>query len=520
MSGSFAVGFAAAIALAAPAAAAGAWGSPQVVGAGGSDDGRVAVDAFGNVGAVWSRGARLMIARRPPGGVFSAPKTVAVGLREHESDPAVAILPRGEVAIAWTDRDWRVHARWGRVGGRLGRAQVIGAGIMPQLAVDGRGTFLLTWKGPPGAHPSTVEVAERPLGGRFGARQTLGTTRGRPELEAAVGGHAALLWLPEGGGGDWLAMRSPQGGWGPGERVPVDDPSLSGLGLGIDATGTVFVAGSSFQPGPPFRSALVRREVNGFYHPQESFEADGVIRDLAVEPSGATSFILGRPAGGRREVDLEARVRDAAGVLGSPQFLHDRANVTGMVAGARGGVLAVLAVPGAVKVTEHADTATVFDAPLTLGSGEVYGGTPALAASGAAAVAWYEGAFEAARWRVAVRDAPAGIRAAAAAHVEAFGSALEPVADIGAVPRLTADARAVRIPVTCSESCAVVATVIAGGRGARVARPLAPGRRRVLRVPLTRTLRGREALRYSVRARGYSRRVATFRGTIRIASRP
>ncbi|HEX2086280.1 MAG TPA: hypothetical protein VHF89_11405 [Solirubrobacteraceae bacterium] len=396
---------------------------------------------------------------------------------------------------------------------------MVGAGILPQLAADGRGTFLLTWKGTPGAAPSTLEVAERRLGRRFGARQTLGTTLGRPELETNLAGHAALLWLPGGDGGHWLATRSPQGIWGAAERVPFDAPSLSAAGVGVDAAGTVFVAASSFQPGPPFRSALLRRAPSGFYHPQESFEADGVIRDFAVEPSGATSFILGRPAGGRREVDLVARVRDATGVLGPDQFLHDRANVTGMAAGPGGGVLAVLAVPGAVKVTEHPDTATAFDGPLTLGSGEVGGGAPALSASGAAAVGWYEGAMEAARWTVAVRDAPAGILAAAGAHAEALGNALEPVVDVGRVPRLAADARAVRLPVACSESCDVVATIRAGGRVARVARRLAPGRRVVLRVPVRGALRGRNAFHYSIRARGYSRRVATRRGTIRVGSR-
>jgi hypothetical protein len=505
---------------AAPAAAAEGWSAPQPLGAPGGGDGQLAADAFGNVLAVWRDGGAVLSAWRPPEGVFGAPEVVATGVRA-DAYPQALITPRGEVAVAWADAGGRILARWGLPGEALNPPQVVGSGVYPRLAADGHGTLLLSWTGPYDP-PSPASVAERPLGGRFGAARRFGTAAGVATLAVNAAGHAAVKWR-ERGDGLRLATRTPGGEWNGGEKVPFTYATLEASFLDIDERGTVSVVASPFAGGPYFRSWLLRRDPSGTWSSEEEVDGGGNIRGFVIHPGGEETYLVWR----RRAADDDGsgdtlgRVRRPDGTLGDAQILAERAGAIGIVDNARGDVLATVGTWHGIRVTERR-AGTAFDAPVTLAEGDVAGGVPALSASGAAAVGWYQGAYPAQVWTVAARDAPGGLAAAVAAHADALAGTLDPVVAVGRIPAVAPGAPAVKVPVVCSETCAL--SVTAGGARAATTygrSPLvAPGKRTVVRVRVTRrmrrALRAGGRVRVTVRARGYSQRVAKARRAVRV----
>jgi hypothetical protein len=504
------------------ALAAGGWSAPIPLGPPGSTNANVAVDAFGNVFAVWRAGSELRAAARPPGGAFGPSFLVGTNAAD-DGRPAVLVAPRGELVVAWADRDQRVNVRWGPIGGELGPAQVVGAGVWPDLVADGLGTVLLTFKPPHADSPTPVQVSERPLNGRFGPPRQFGEAWGMARIATNLAGQAAVLWSPRDSSVQ-MATRGPGGEWRPPERVPFSYETLMGANVDVDEAGTIYVAASPFAGGPFFRAWLLRRTPAG-WSSEETLDADGMLQGFVVQPSGAATFAFWHRTRDDGRGSLTARFRDPAGAVSPSQPLADIGALAGIADGPRGDVLATLVsetADGVALLVAERLEGTPFDAPVTLDHGDdVHGGFPATSASGAAAVGWLKGALGQEVFTVSVRDAPGGLLAAAGAHAEALGTALVPVVEVPKVPPLPVQAPSIKVPVICSETCSVGGSFTVGGTRVRSRTlRLAPGRRGSVSVRVTRrlrrALRNSRRIRFAVRANGYSRRRATRRGAVRV----
>lgn len=197
--------------LAAPAArGAVEWAPPEQISAAGLNavEPQVAASASGVAIAVWNRSdgvnGRIQAAVRPPGGSFGAAQTLsAVG--QEAFQPQVAIDPNGNAVAVWTRFDGvfnRIQASSRPAGGSFGAVQTLSVANKnsdsPQVSIDPNGTATAVWVTYDGTgSTSRIVAATRPLGGSFGAEETIsfnGQFAFEPQVESEPNGEAVAVW--------------------------------------------------------------------------------------------------------------------------------------------------------------------------------------------------------------------------------------------------------------------------------------------------------------------------------------
>src|SRR5918911_2628029 len=233
---------------AAPAGAALRWAEPETLGAG--FPGEVAIDARGDVLAVWQLGTdgqnlRTFYAWRPPRGDWTAPRGLAAPARF-----ALALSPLGRAAIAWNDGHGRIVAAEARPGGPFGSERTIVSGVKfadVDIEVDDAGNAVAAWlfdthTGRMNAG-ATIFASTRRAGGAWSEPQDLSgdVAGGGPFIATNAAGATAVGWMTVVGGLPELAYRPPAGSFGPPERSPLSGPTFP-LHMAVDDTGRAVLA--------------------------------------------------------------------------------------------------------------------------------------------------------------------------------------------------------------------------------------------------------------------------------------
>jgi hypothetical protein len=193
-------------------AAAPRWSAPIVLpGSAGTDQQQsIAVDGAADAMAVWARFAKndtrhiVQADFRRAGRKFQAPVTLSTRNR-YADDPGVAFDRFGDALVVWHEfhRTDSVRAAFRPKGGRFGvPVQVSKAGVAarnPQVAFDRRGDAFVLWNANDlsGGRKQVVQLATRPLHGRFGQPVDLSTSNGQvgePRLAVDGAGDAVALW--------------------------------------------------------------------------------------------------------------------------------------------------------------------------------------------------------------------------------------------------------------------------------------------------------------------------------------
>jgi hypothetical protein len=264
-----------------------------------------------------------------PTGVVSRPEL----LRGIGDTPSVAVGPRGEVLVAWTDDIGHVWARFRPPGGPFGSPERVAAGSsegtegMP-VAIDARGVAVLAWGDAHGAlrvrfrDPVTGWGAEQRLGGRNVTR---------PHLAVAAGGTAVLAWLQDGPSGPnstqvAVSTRAGDSAFGRPQVVggPAGDPSDPAVST--DERGDAAVVWVDIDAHLHFSvHAAFARGGARFGHAVTLSRDEATAPVVAVRPSGR-AILAWRNNQAHR---VQARVRLPSGRLGRARTLSRRLEVNG-----------------------------------------------------------------------------------------------------------------------------------------------------------------------------------------------
>lgn len=261
--------------------AASGWVPPQYlgpVGAPSSSRPQVALDAQGNVIAVWVRGGygatpdvTVQSAFRPAGGPWQAsvdlsrPGPDGVQTAIERSGPQVAFDGRGNAVAVWQRNDGTsivVQAAERPAGGGWGApVDISGVSVSggdsrsPQIVIDPSGTALAVWvQRNPLTGGYQLQSAERPAGGTWqgpiAASAVDEASSVAPRMVIDARGSALAVWLRNTGGVTQphiVSTEHPAGGaWQTPELIP--DPALSpyDLDLAVDSLGNAVVSWSDF----------------------------------------------------------------------------------------------------------------------------------------------------------------------------------------------------------------------------------------------------------------------------------
>ena len=141
----------------------------------GFDEPEVAVGARGDVIVAWSdREKRLWTRYRPDGGPLGPPELAAPNASALLEALPLALDAAGGAVIAWTPEDGAggLHVRFRDPARGRGREQTLGGRDVyrPKLALRDNGGAVMAWnrRGPVGRNSEQVVVATRAPGGTFG----------------------------------------------------------------------------------------------------------------------------------------------------------------------------------------------------------------------------------------------------------------------------------------------------------------------------------------------------------------
>lgn len=193
----------------APATSAGSrWSPPGAISRGPGAVPSVSVSPDGHALAAWRHFLRregqpeqsiVVVAHRPPGGVFGPPREVTHG--GHTERVTVAHGAPGEAILAWDTHEntlygtRRLHAATLSATGELGPVQTVVEGTYvagPTLRVNDRGEAVIVWYD---FMAKRLSASFRPAGGAFGAPEEVGTTNmGRAGVAISPQGAVAVAW--------------------------------------------------------------------------------------------------------------------------------------------------------------------------------------------------------------------------------------------------------------------------------------------------------------------------------------
>ncbi|MDA0183028.1 hypothetical protein OJ997_22155 [Solirubrobacter phytolaccae] len=202
-----------ALAVAAPASAAGTWSAAAALNTAPNKDAStptVATDATGTSTAVWVRSlddsvgsAIVEVATRPAGGAWSAPQTLSTGTDQTASLPRVSAAADGTVAIIWLQSGikddpsaWATVRRPGQAWDEPTRLSAPEADE-PQIAIRPDGRVIALWS-IDWAEGTAVESASTRAGGGWNRTEALtepGTWGSFPSLAVGADGTAVAAWV-------------------------------------------------------------------------------------------------------------------------------------------------------------------------------------------------------------------------------------------------------------------------------------------------------------------------------------
>ncbi len=187
----------------------GSWGAPIPISAGESFVPQAAMDARGDVTAVWMHfdGSRYVVeaAYRPEGGEWESPTLVSEP-GEWAGNPHVALDANGDSLVAWRGEDEGkefVRAAYRPVGGSWGQpANVSSEGEQVQAvrdAVDPDGNAIVAWAGdiPKEGNYEIVHAAYKSAGGEWETPTELSADGGNSfpsDVVFDTSGNASLIW--------------------------------------------------------------------------------------------------------------------------------------------------------------------------------------------------------------------------------------------------------------------------------------------------------------------------------------
>jgi hypothetical protein len=178
----------------------GGFGAPVTLTDGAASGPAAAVGADGSAIVAWSEAGGARFARRPAGGAFGAPGSVAPA--GEQASVAVAHDAQGGSVLAWVRDGTRVQAAVAPPGGGFEAAEDVSAPagarvFAPRVAVRPTGRALVVWeRADDDLHTgSRVQLAARAPGGPFGAVETVGSApAGDARVAFVRDGRALVLW--------------------------------------------------------------------------------------------------------------------------------------------------------------------------------------------------------------------------------------------------------------------------------------------------------------------------------------
>ena len=245
---------------ASPAGAAPSWLGLTPVGSGASSTPVVAMSADGTAHVAWQATIagvpHVVVASRPPGGTFSAPRSVSGGTAVI-GRPAIAVSRGGRVVVVWAEQisgSWFVRANVRSPAGVWSGPRSLSAGAagMPRLAVGiaDSGEASVLWL----QAPSTIQTRRLTAAGSWGSgAQNLpltfpATPDAQPRIVVDRLGNATALFLqqePDTGGGGTVDVvawseRTTGGVWTvPVALTPPADDGAEAPQLAVGANGHV-----------------------------------------------------------------------------------------------------------------------------------------------------------------------------------------------------------------------------------------------------------------------------------------
>jgi hypothetical protein len=174
----------------------GRWGAPQRVSSTKASEPRIAVAFDGTIVVAWREAAvdtEGNDAQVGGGGAAIAPRTGMFAAAQHVADvrtsaPLLAISPSGEIVLAWDESESAGFSYAIRVGtGGFGAPQQVPGAHADALAILSDGCAVAYWA----QNGNGIRAITRPVGGQFGAPQTVSATGTFPTT--APGG--AVAWL-------------------------------------------------------------------------------------------------------------------------------------------------------------------------------------------------------------------------------------------------------------------------------------------------------------------------------------
>lgn len=307
---------------------------------------RIAIDAQGDVTAIWERYAGtnrllLQVAYRPAGGEWQTPITIGEVHTMMSPEPWLAMDEQGDASATWTDGG-TVFAAYKPAGEAWGSPVRLSdtEAFVPETAMDARGDVTAVWMHFDGAR-YVVQSAYRPAGGAWELPVQVsapGEEGGDPQVALDARGDAIIVWdghPTEYSDKAMVAYRPSGGTWREPVAVSDEGEMLESLKVALDAEGDAIVAwgGSGKEEGGYAAvRATYRSAGGGWESPRTLSEAgeNAYPSDLVFDASGNAAILWQRSSGSKQVLQVDYRPAD--GDWQAPGNLSTSdANVTGAV---------------------------------------------------------------------------------------------------------------------------------------------------------------------------------------------
>lgn len=250
--------------------------------------------------------------------------TAAEPIAESEDPPVVAVGPRGDAIVAWTDGGRRLWARYRPPGGTLGAPELVGEraeldeDLATPLTLDASGGAILAW-----TRRGALRVRVRDPAAGWGPEQALGGKDvSLPQIAIASGGAALLAWRQDGPDGSQVAVsaRAPGAAFGPAEILAGAGRQPSEPVAALNDRGDAGVTWVEFVDDElEVRAAF--RPAGGAFGPARRVGRDGASGPSVAVLADGRAILAWRDNERHR---VYGRVRSSGGALGRTQVLTTR----------------------------------------------------------------------------------------------------------------------------------------------------------------------------------------------------